>query len=109
MKEIKIDPKMFISPPYKQCPKCRQPDTFGTLMVNDDSFSRRCFNCQHTDSIPLPELNKQVIYIDQFAISNMMKALNTKTEANKKGRVDVFWETLFKKLDRLCKLQLIIW
>lgn len=108
MKEIKIDPKTFISPPYRQCPKCRQPDTFGTLMVNDDSFSRRCFNCRHTDSIPLPELNKQVIYIDQFAISNMMKALNTKTVANKKGRVDSFWHTLFEKLDRLCKFQLII-
>lgn len=107
MKEIKIDPKMFISPPFRQCPKCGQPDSFGTLTVNDDSFSRRCFNCRYTDSIPLPELNKKIIYIDQFAISNMMKALNKKTEANKKGRVDIFWHTLFEKLDRLCKLQLI--
>lgn len=108
MKEIKIDPKMFISPPYRKCPKCGQPDTFGTLTVNDDDFARRCFSCWHTDSIPLPELNKKVIYIDQFVISNMMKALNTKTEANKKGRVDAFWRTLFEKLDRLCKLQLIV-
>lgn len=108
VKEIKIDPKMFISPPYQKCPKCCQPDTFGTLMVNDDSFTRRCSSCWHTDSIPLPELNKKVIYIDQFAISNMMKSLNTKTDANKKGRVDIFWRTLFEKLDRLCKLQLII-
>lgn len=77
-------------------------------MVNDNSFMRRCSNCWYTDSIPLPELNKKVIYIDQFAISNMMKALNTRTEAYKKGRVDIFWCTLFEKLDRLCKLQLII-
>lgn len=108
MKEIKIDPKIFISPPFRKCPKCGQPETFGTLTVNDDSFSRRCFSCRYTDSIPLPELNKKIIYIDQFAISNMMKALNKKTEANKKGRVDIFWHTLFEKLDRLCKLQLII-
>ena len=38
----------------------------------------------------------------------MMKALNTETEANKKGRLDIFWRILFEKLDRLCKLQLII-
>ena len=108
MKEIKIDPKIFISPPFRKCPKCGQPDTFGTLMVHDNDFTRRCFSCRHTDSIPLPELNKKIIYIDQFAISNMMKALNTETDANKKGRVDIFWRTLFEKLDRLCKLQLII-
>jgi hypothetical protein len=108
MREIEIDPKMFISPPYRKCPKCGKPDTFGTLMVNDDSFTRRCSDCWHTDSIPLPELNKTVIYIDQFAISNMMKVLNTRTKANNKGRVDAFWRILFEKLDRLCKLQLII-
>lgn len=108
VKEIKIDPKLFISPPFRQCPKCGKPDTFGTLIVYDDSFTRRCTDCWHTDSITLPELNKKVIYIDQFAISNMMKALNAKTEANKKGRVETFWHTLFDKLDRLCKRQLII-
>ena len=99
---------MFISPPFQKCPKCGQPDTFGTLMVNDNSFMRRCSSCWHTDSIPLPILNKKVIYIDQFAISDMMKALNTRTKAYKKGSVDIFWRTLFEKLDRLCKLQLII-
>ena len=108
MKEIIIDPEIFISLPYRKCPKCGKPDTFGTLMVNSNSFKRRCSNCWHTDLIPLPKLNKKVIYIDQFAISNMMKVLNTRTEANKKGRVDPFYHKLFEKLDRLCKLQMII-
>lgn len=56
---------------------------------------------------PLPELNKKVIYLDQFAISNMMKALNPETKAFKDKRVDPYWLTLFQKLDRLSKLQLI--
>ena len=58
--------------------------------------------------IDLIDLDKKVIYIDQFAISDMMKALNPNTRAHKKGRLDTFWITLFKKLDRLCKLQLIV-
>lgn len=53
-------------------------------------------------------LKKKVLYLDQFAISNMMKALNPKTEAHQKGRVDEFWGELFQKVDRLIKLQLLV-
>lgn len=37
----------------------------------------------------------------------MMKAINPATEAHKTGRVRPYWDQLFGKLDRLCKLQLI--
>lgn len=56
----------------------------------------------------LPRLNKKVIYLDQFVISNMMKALNPETKAYRKGTIDQFWLTLYERLDSLCKLQLII-
>ncbi len=59
-------------------------------------------------SYPLPELNKKIIYIDQFAISNMMKAINPKTKAYKKGTLDGFWVRLLERLHSLCKLQLAI-
>ncbi|WNQ12062.1 hypothetical protein MJA45_03090 [Paenibacillus aurantius] len=36
-----------------------------------------------------------------------MKVLNPKTKANKKG-IDEYWLRLFERLDRLCKLQLIV-
>ncbi|ETT67434.1 hypothetical protein BSK66_29365 [Paenibacillus odorifer] len=59
-------------------------------------------------SYSLPILNKKIIYLDQFAISNMMKALNPHMRSNKEGKVDEFWLRLFERLDSLSKLQLII-
>jgi len=108
METIRFDPKMFISPPYWECPKCNAPDSFGVLMICGNHYVRRCKECGYDQSYPLPKLNKKVIYIDQFAISNMMKALNPRTKAHRKGTLDEFWVRLFKKLHSLCKLQLII-
>lgn len=55
----------------------------------------------------LPPLVKKVIYLDQFALSNVMKALNPNTDAYKRG-MDPFWLTLFKKLYSLSQYQMII-
>ncbi|MDD5556864.1 MAG: hypothetical protein PHN82_06400 [bacterium] len=113
MSEIVIDPREFIMPPYIDCPKCGK-QFFGVLMICPDKYFRRCKNCFYPRpnesgiSYPLPTLKKKVIYIDQFAISNMMLALNPASKAFRKGNVDLFWSILFEKLDRLCKLQLIV-
>jgi hypothetical protein len=110
---ITISPGDFIHGPYIQCPKCGK-DTFGVLMIRDDHYCRRCRDCfypgghERAATYPLPPLNKKIIYIDQFAISNMMISLNPATKAHQKGRVDPFWNALFAKLDSLSKLQLII-
>ncbi|MBO8129148.1 MAG: hypothetical protein H0Z39_08115 [Peptococcaceae bacterium] len=105
--EIIIDPKNFIRPPYRTCPKCDQK-SFGVLSIYDQHYVRRCKKCWHSSSYLLPPLNKKVIYIDQMALSNMMKSLNPNTKAYQKGTIDPIWRTLFEKLDTLCKLQLII-
>jgi hypothetical protein len=113
MKTVLFDPRTFISPPFIRCPKCGK-DSFGVLMIHDNNYWRRCRDCLYpnpTDSpaiYPLPKLNKKVIYIDQFVISNMMKALNPKTKTHSKTVLDTFWLKLFERLDSLCKLQLII-
>jgi len=113
MKTNTIDPRGFISGPYIKCPKCGK-DSFGILSIHDNHYSRRCKKClfpNRTESgggFPLPELNKKIIYIDQFAISNMMKALNPQTKTYKEGTLDEFWIRVFDRLARLCKLQLII-
>lgn len=110
---LKINPSVFISPPFVECPKCRQK-TFGVLSVSDHQYARRCKACLYPKGnerggiFPLPEITKKVIYLDQFAISNMMKALNTETPANRKGQLDPFWLDLFSRIDVLCKLQLLV-
>lgn len=49
---------------------------------------------------------KKVIYLDQFAISEMVKALDTRSKAH--ARVNPFWQQVFEALERVCKLQLVV-
>jgi hypothetical protein len=61
-----------------------------------------------SQSNPLPELDKEVVYIDQFAISNMMKAVNPATKAYRKGSLDPFFRESLEVLHRLSRMQLLI-
>ena len=110
-----IDIKDFIHGPYVKCPKCGK-NSFSVAIICDHHYFRRCTECLYPDyykgeegvKYPLPKLDKKVIYIDQFAISNMMKFLNPSTKSHTKVRADIFWGKLFEQLNTLCKLQLII-
>lgn len=106
MKTITIDPKMFINKPYIKCPACKKDDCFGILMISSRHFTRRCLECRHDETYPLPELDKKVLYLDQFVISNMMKAINQ--NLGKTDKVDKTYLKMFEELDALVKLQLII-
>ena len=110
---ITISPKDFIHGPYITCPKCGK-NSFGVLTISGGGYCRRCAECYYPHGheaaafFPLPELDKKIIYLDQFAISNMMLLLHPKTESRRKKRVSPFWGELFGRIDSLCKLQLII-
>ncbi|MCA9379866.1 hypothetical protein KC675_01670 [Candidatus Dojkabacteria bacterium] len=106
MKKLKITPEMFVSKPFIKCPKCGE-DVYGRLMINRRSFVRRCNNCMHSESYKLPDIKKKIIYLDQMAISNMMKSIRT-TDPKKQTQIQNEWKVMFEKLDRLVKLQLII-
>ena len=79
---IRIDPRIFISNPYVTCPKCRK-EGFGVLMIDGRHYTRRCRECWHTENIDLPPIRKKIIYIDQFAISGMMKVIRPQHESKK--------------------------
>ena len=72
-------------------------------MICDRHYVRRCIHCWFDESLPLPAVQKSIIYLDQFVLSNMMKELDPS-----KKNADGFYRTLFEKLDRLSKLQLIV-
>jgi hypothetical protein len=101
-----FDTRVFISGPFLECPKCHKPEVFGTNWISGNSFTRRCKECFFIEGYKLPKLNKKVIYLDQFVISLMMKAINEKLGKTK--NTAGFWLALFEKIDRLLKLQLII-
>lgn len=112
MEYLELDPRKFISEPYIECPYCGSM-TFGVLDIGDYGYHRRCRQCLHPtgdeDSAfyRLPPITKKIIYLDQFVISNIMKALNPAMNSNMEGKIDDYWYQLFLKLDRLCRLQLI--
>lgn len=49
-------------------------------------------------------IRKRIVYLDQFAISEMAKVLHPNT----KDKVPQFWRDLYGRLDRLVKLQVIV-
>ncbi len=96
----------FIFSPYLVCPNCNRSNSFGVLMVLTDRYVRECRECSYRIEYSLPRLNKKIIYLDQFVISEMMKEING--SLGKTEKVDDFWLTLFEKLNVLIRLQLII-
>lgn len=105
---VRIDPRDFINPPFIACPECGQNE-YGVLSIYDDGFSRRCRACRFTARADLPPIRKSLIYLDQFAISNLMFAdPKTAEERGLNKTVDLFWHLLFDKLKGLLGLQLVV-
>jgi hypothetical protein len=98
---------MFVHPPFRDCPSCGAKRAFGVLMICNRHYVRRCIQCRYDQSIPLPSLKKRIIYLDQFVISNIMKALDPARSKAAENETLEFFRTVFKMLDRLSKLQLI--
>jgi hypothetical protein len=105
--DFEFDPRDLIGPPFRECPRCGKP-AFGSMSIDGESHTRRCRECFLTKAEPLWPLKKKVIYVDQFAISNMMKALDVTARGHDRARADAFWLALFEALERVCKLQLAI-
>ncbi|RSL19324.1 hypothetical protein EDE15_4987 [Edaphobacter aggregans] len=73
MTETRFNPRDFISPPYKTCPKCGH-ETLGVLTISGNSNSRLCRDCwDMVNRFALPKLHKKIIYLDQYVVSNLMK------------------------------------
>ena len=94
--------------PYSDCPFCKQRESFGIVVIGRGRFTRKCNSCQQTQAFALPQPTKTVIYLDQFVLSNISKVLSSDTPAKKKGRIDPFYLSLFAKLHRLLRLQLMV-
>jgi hypothetical protein len=106
-KGVVIRPQDFIHGPYVACPYCGAADGFGVILISHHSYTRRCKQCLRAQHFDLPPLERKVIYLDQFAISDMVKVMNPNSKANREGRIDPLWKQLFEILDRLRRLQLI--
>ncbi|MET3997522.1 hypothetical protein BjapCC829_28650 [Bradyrhizobium barranii] len=96
---------MFELPPFRQCPRCKK-ETFGTLSVGDNSVTKRCQQCRYSHDEGLPDLDKRVIYLDQFAVSELYK---TKSKTRKPGAAhEKFWQDCYAAANRAYLRQQVI-
>lgn len=101
-----FDPRLFITPPFEDCPKCKEKKCFGVLSIYGQSYIRRCNKCWYDESYSLPVLSKKIIYIDQFVISNMMKSIHPTFRITDKN--NDFFKELFLKLEFLAKAHIVV-
>ncbi|MEJ0089193.1 MAG: hypothetical protein WDM80_05505 [Limisphaerales bacterium] len=105
---VSFDLNGVASSSFEDCPFCGCKLTFGVLPVFGRSYTRKCGICRKSKHFDLPPLSKKVIYLDQFALSNMMKEIDSSRAGKQSQPHGDFFLELFKQLDRLGKLQLIV-
>src|SRR4051812_24655719 len=76
--------------PLESCPKCSAPESFGRTVFRQRGLSFKCKACGCAESKELPPITKTIIYIDQFALSKMVK-----------NKDEPFWADLNDRLTRL--------
>lgn len=76
------------------CPACGRQNGYGNVNISDSMLLRGCLSCRHLEHIPLPELNKKILYLDQFFFSHAFRAEN-KTFGEAKEKIQ---QLAFKQL-----------
>ncbi|MDH2381447.1 hypothetical protein [Bradyrhizobium sp. CER78] len=96
---------MFELPPFRKCPKCKN-EALGTLSVGGTMATKRCKNCGHSHGEVLPDVDKRVVYLDQFVISELYK---TKTKTRRPGAPsEQFWLDCYSLANRAYLRQQVI-
>ena len=76
--------------PLTACPRCKVAESFGRCLMTERGLLFRCKRCPHSECHTLPPIKKKIVYIDQFALSKMVKNAD-----------DRFWQELHARLHRL--------
>ena len=63
----------LVSKIISDCPSCGRKDSYGNVNVTGGTLNRGCLSCKHFDRIPLPELDKKIVYLDQFFYSHAFR------------------------------------
>lgn len=58
------------------CPQCGAKQMYGNVDVYKDHVARGCGSCRYFVRLPLPEVSKKVIYLDQFFFSHVFRGTN---------------------------------
>jgi hypothetical protein len=88
--------------PFEQCPMCGTEKAFGILSAGGRSYTRRCKDCGYDESAKLPSVDKAVIYLDQFAFSELFKLRSGKRREDAHTE---FWQSADRLIHRVVLLQ----
>lgn len=55
------------------CPKCGSLGKYGNVNLGNNILNRGCNNCGEWVRLPLPDLRKKIIYLDQFFLSHAFR------------------------------------
>ncbi|MBT2134642.1 hypothetical protein KK137_09880 [Croceibacterium sp. LX-88] len=88
--------------PFDTCWKCGEKEAFGILSVGGDRVVKRCTKCRHSHAETLPDLDKKVIYLDQFAFSELHKV---RSGTRRPDKWSDFWAQVDDLLTRAVLLQ----
>lgn len=58
------------------CPQCGAKKMYGNVDVYKDHVARGCGSCRYFVRLPLPQVRKKVIYLDQFFFSHVFRGTN---------------------------------
>lgn len=86
----------IVSFPLRDCPNCHGATTFGNVDVYGSSVLLGCGRCRHTERIPLPQIRKSKLYLDQSFLSLVFK-----------GEDDRFL-TVAERIKSLCAKQALV-
>jgi transcription elongation factor Elf1 len=88
--------------PFDFCPMCGTDKSYGVLSAGGKTLTRRCTACGFSEGTSLPAVDKKVIYLDQFAFSELFKLRSGKRREDK--HTD-FWRAADDLINRVALLQ----
>ena len=78
------------------CPSCGAENSFGNVAVRKNSVVQGCLLCQRQSELWLPEIQKKVIYLDQFFFSSALRGEDSRFIA------------AAERIEKLCHFQLLV-
>jgi hypothetical protein len=68
---------MILSKIIGTCPTCGTSDSFGNVSVSKCILNRGCTACGKWSYVPLPQITKSILYLDQFFFSHAFRDSNS--------------------------------
>ena len=93
---------MWERAPFSKCPSCSIEHSFGVLSVGGNGMTLRCAECRYAHTESLPDLDKAVIYLDQFVFSELHKL---RSGQRRRDGHSTFWEEVGTIVNRVVLLQ----